>query len=161
MKHARDKRRIQILVAWLLVAACICVILGLGGAEFGAKSTSRYLLPMLRWLFPGLTIHTYLDLIVWLRKGAHVTEYALLGLLSFRALFLSVESVLARVALLSLGVAATVAVMDEVRQSMLPERTGSVWDIALDVSGALAAIGFALWLNRRARASAATRSEGT
>jgi hypothetical protein len=148
-------------VAWLLVAACIAMILGLGSAEFGARGNSRYLFPLLRWLFPDLSVRAYLDLAYWLREGAHAAEYALLGLLAFRAMLLSVESVLARIALLSLGVAATVAVMDEVRQSMLPERTGSVWDIALDVSGALAAIGFALWLNRRAQATAATRSEGS
>jgi hypothetical protein len=150
-----------VLVAWLLVAACIGIILGLGSAELGMRSTSRYLLPMLRWLFPDLSIRTYLDLIVWLRKAAHVTEYALLGLLAFRAVFLTVESALARVALLALGVAATVAVTDEIRQALLPERTGSVWDIAIDVSGALAAIGFALWLKRRGGVPAAARSEGT
>jgi hypothetical protein len=154
-------KRTQALVAWLLVAACISLILGLGGAEFGAKSTSRYLLPMLRWLFPDLSIRTYLDLIVWIRKGAHVAEYALLGFLAFRAVFLTVHSALARIALLSLGVAATVAVMDEIRQTLLPERTGSAWDIALDVSGALAAIGLALWIKRRAQEAKPRPGEAT
>lgn len=155
---SREVRKSQVVIAWLLVAVCISVILGLGGAEFGAKSTSRYLLPILRWLFPEMTLRTYLDLIVWLRKGAHVTEYALLGFLAFRAVFLSVESALARVALLALSVAALVAISDEVRQTWLPERTGSAWDIAIDVSGALAAIGIALWLKRRSALRAAQRA---
>jgi VanZ family protein len=134
----------------MLVIACALFILGLGGAEFGAAPTSRYLLPALRWLFPDLTISTYLKLIVWIRKTAHFVEYALLGALAFRAVFLSTDSALLRVAALAVGVAASVAAMDEFRQSFLPERTGSPWDVALDVTGALIAIAFAFWLKRRA-----------
>jgi VanZ family protein len=136
--------------AWILVALCIFLILGLGGAEFGAAPTSRYLLPALRWFFPDLTISTYLVIQIWIRKAAHVTEYALLGFLAFRAVFLSTQSALARVALLSIGVAASVAATDEIRQWFLPARTGSPWDVAIDVSGALVAIGIAFWVKRRA-----------
>lgn len=158
MTESEDPRKKQVMTAWVLVAVCIFVILVLGGAEFGASTTSRLLLPILRWLFPDLSIATYLELIVWLRKAAHLTEYALLGLLAFRAVFLSVENTLARVALLALSIAVLAAVSDEIHQTFLPERTGSIWDIALDVSGALAAIGFALWLKRR-NASRAARSQ--
>jgi hypothetical protein len=132
------------------------LILGLGGAEFGAAQTSRYMLPALRWLFPELSIRTYLVLIVWIRKIAHVTEYALLGWLAFRAVWLSFQqqNALARVALFALGLAAAVALTDEIRQSFLQSRTGSPWDVAIDVSGALIAIGVSLWWERRGRVSA-------
>ena len=145
--------RKRLWTAWVLVAACTFVILVLGGAEFGASQTSRYMLPALRWLFPDLSIRTYLVLIVWIRKIAHVTEYALLGFLAFRAVWLSLQqqSALARVALLALGLAAAVALTDEIRQSYLHNRTGSPWDVAIDVSGALLAIGVALWWQRRGR----------
>ena len=143
-------RRRQARIAWILVILCALFILGLGGAEFGAAQTSRYLLPTLRWLFPDLTISTYLELIVWIRKTAHVVEYAVLGALAFRAVFLSTDSALLRVALLAVGVAACVAATDELRQALLPARTGSAWDVALDVTGALVAIAFAFWLKRRA-----------
>ena len=135
--------------AWILVVLCAVVILGLGGAEFGASQTSRYLWPTLRWFFPDLTISTYLVLQIWIRKTAHVTEYALLGFLAFRAVFLSTHSALARVALLSIGVAASVAATDEFRQSFLPQRTGTPWDVAIDVTAAVIAIGVALWVKRR------------
>jgi len=143
-------------VAWLAVAACTFLILGLGGAEFGAAQTSRYMLPALRWIFPDLSIRTYLVLIMWIRKIAHVTEYALLGFLAFRAVWLSLQqqSALARVAFLALGLAAAVAMTDEIRQSFLESRTGSPWDVAIDVSGALLAIGVALWWQRRGRVAA-------
>jgi hypothetical protein len=142
--------------AWLAVAACTFVILVLGGAEFGAAQTSHYMLPALRWLFPDLSIRTYLVLIVWIRKIAHITEYALLGWLAFRAVWLSLvqRSRLARVALLALGLAAAVALADELRQAYLHNRTGSPWDVAIDVSGALLAIGVALWWQHRGRVPA-------
>lgn len=156
----RAETRTRLLAAWLAVAACVVLILGLGGAEFGAAHTSRYLLPLLRWLFPDLTISNYLGLIVWIRKIAHVIEYALLGWLAFRAVWLSLtlDSTLARVALLAFGLAAAVALTDEIRQAFLHSRTGSPWDVALDVSGALAAIGFALWWQRRTRPGAVAGS---
>jgi VanZ family protein len=138
------------------VAACVLLILGLGGAEFGSAQTSRYLLPLLRWLLPDLSWRSYYELMVWIRKGAHVTEYALLGWLAFRAVRLSLttSSALARIALLALALAAGVALADEIRQSFLGNRTGSPWDVALDVSGALLAIGFTVWWRRRAQLGA-------
>src|SRR4030095_13493947 len=113
---AADRTRGRLWVAWLAVAACTFLILGPGGAEFGAAQTSRYMLPALRWLFPELSIRTYLVLIVWIRKIAHVTEYALLGWLPFRAVWLSFQqqNALARVALFALGLAAAVALTDEI-----------------------------------------------
>jgi hypothetical protein len=158
--HGRAGTRRRLLVAWLAVAACTLLILGLGGAEFGASQTSRYLFPLLRWLFPDLSISSYLRLLLWIRKTAHVTEYALLGWLAFRAVWLSLtqRSALARAALLALGLAAGVALTDEIRQSFLATRTGSPWDVALDLSGALCAIGLALWW-RRARAAVPAGAE--
>lgn len=150
---ASGRRRVWI--AWLCVAACVVVILGLGSAEFGASQTSRYLYPFLRWLFPDLEASTYLRLLFLLRKGAHVTEYSILGVLAFRAVFLTVRSALARVALLAFCLAATVASVDEIHQTFLPERTGAARDVVLDGSAALAAISLALWMKRRAQASAA------
>ena len=140
-------------LAWAAVAVCTVVILGLGSAEFGASQTSRFLYPFLRWLVPDLTFATYLQIQFWIRKTAHVTEYALLGWLAFRAVSLSLalESTLARVATLALALALAVSVTDEFHQSFLPERTSSPWDVAIDLSGALLAIGVAWWWQRGAR----------
>jgi VanZ family protein len=37
---------------------------------------------------------------------------------------------------LSLGVVGALAAMDEARQHFVPNRTGSAWDVLLDLSGA-------------------------
>lgn len=121
--------------AWLAVAACIGLILAFSGDEFSAPSTSRILGPLLRWLFPELHGATLHAIHVWVRKAAHVVEYALLGLLAFRALRLSLAISLPRTAVLGLAVVLAVAAADELRQSFLASRTGSIADVGFDLAG--------------------------
>ena len=125
----------HLLVAWLAVAACVGAILTFSGDEFSAQQTSRILGPLLRWLFPELHPATLQAVHVWVRKGAHVFEYALLGLLAFRAFRLSLDVSLPRTALLGLGVVLAVSAADEFRQSFLPSRTGSIGDVGFDLAG--------------------------
>ena len=66
---------------------------------------------------------------VWdtiLRKGAHVTEYAILGLLLFRAIGREVPAFL-------LGVA--YAITDEIHQHFVSGRHASPIDVAIDSAG--------------------------
>jgi VanZ family protein len=121
--------------AWLAVAGCVGVILAFSGDDFSAQSTSRILAPLLRWLFPELHPATLHALHGWLRKAAHLIEYAALGLLAFRALRLSLAISLLRTALLGLAVVLAVAAADELRQSWLASRTGSLADVGIDLAG--------------------------
>ncbi len=121
--------------AWLAVAACIAVILAFSGDEFSAASTSRILGPLLRWLFQEIRPATLYAIHLWVRKGAHVTEYAVLGLLAFRAFRLSLAISLPRTALLGLLVVLAVSATDELRQSFLASRTGSILDVGFDLAG--------------------------
>jgi hypothetical protein len=75
-----------------------------------------------------------------LRKLAHAAEYAILGALLLRAL--------GRPAIAFL-LATLYAVSDEVHQSFVSGRHGSVLDVAIDAVGV--AIGIALWQLARAR----------
>jgi VanZ family protein len=125
----------RVLRAWLAVAACIAMILAFSGEDFSAGSTSRIIGPLLRWLFPQLDPATLHAVHAFVRKGAHLTEYALLGLLGFRALRLSLAVSLARTALLGIALVLAVAAADELRQSFLPTRTGSLADVAIDLFG--------------------------
>ena len=75
---------------------------------------------------------------VVLRKLAHASEYAVLGLLLVRALLREVPA-------LALGVA--YAISDEVHQAFVRGRHGSPFDVAVDSAGLL--LGVLLW--RRAR----------
>ena len=105
---------------WLPVVLWIAVILTLGQGSFSADATRSRLEPLLRLLgFGPEAIETTHFLV---RKGAHLTEYGVLGALAERALVEVAPGGRAlRAGLLALAVAAT----DESLQSRLPERTGT------------------------------------
>jgi VanZ family protein len=143
----------QVRLAWTLVVLCIGLILFLGSAPFGAATrSSARVLEFLAWLLPDWTGWDRLQLYYSLRKGGHLLEYAVLGALAFRAVFLTLESALARTAALAMIIVLLVAVADETRQAFLDERSGSAVDVGLDVAGALAAVGLAfLYVRQFAR----------
>jgi len=141
--------------AWLLLAACIGLVLWLGGPGFSANSTSRYLRPLLLFFFPDLGPRELWNAQVFVRKLAHVTEYAVLALLAFRTFWLSFHTILARLAAGALLTALCVAAIDESRQVFTGTRTGSPHDVLLDLAGALAAVGMAIAYLRWKRGGAA------
>lgn len=75
-----------------------------------------------------------------LRKGAHLTEYAVLGGLLYRAL--------GREAL-ALAVGIAYAATDELHQYFVRGRHASPFDVAIDAVGV--AVGMLLWLRLRER----------
>lgn len=141
MSGTRDLQR----RAWLAVAFWTALVLTLSSDGFGAAGTSRILLPLLRLLLPSASEETLALVHGAVRKAAHVTEYALLGALTLRALAQGAARTVARpgvrAALLAFAYAAFVAGVDETRQSLSTERTGTPRDVALDAAGAVAGIG--------------------
>lgn len=143
----RDHR---LIIAWAGVIACIGLVLWAGSESFSAASTSRFLRPLLMFLFPDMTSAEFWRMQAWIRKTAHAVEYALLALLAFRALWLSFDTILARIAAGALLLALAVASVDEFRQRFLDLRTGALTDVVLDSAGALLAVGIAMaYLRRR------------
>jgi VanZ family protein len=138
-----------VIVAWIAVIACIGLVLWAGGETFSATSTSRFLRPLLIFLFPDLTTRELWTVQVWVRKIAHAVEYGVLALLAFRALWLSFDTILARVAAGALLLVLVVATVDEFRQGFLKLRTGAPSDVVLDCLGALLAVGIAVAYLRR------------
>jgi VanZ family protein len=104
-----------------------------------AEHTSRYIVPFLLWLKPGMSPKAIWTILVVTRKCAHVIEYAVLALLLWRALrsvpILQTKSLLVFGAVL-LG-CALFAASDEFHQTFVKSRTPSVRDVLLDVTGAL------------------------
>ena len=115
--------------------------------------TSRFLEPILRWLWPGLADEGLWRLIYYLRKAAHVTEYAILAVLVLAALNrtfrLSPPGWSWRRAGLTLLTCGVYALSDELHQAFEPTRYASGVDVLIDVAGAGMAVGV-LWLARRA-----------
>ena len=80
---------------------------------------------------------------VWdtvLRKGAHITEYAILGALLYRAL--GVEP-------LALAIGIAYAATDELHQHFVRGRHASPIDVGIDAVGV--ALGMLVWLRLRQR----------
>ena len=111
-----------------------------------SEHTSRVIGPLLHWMFPSMSPFSVVKAELLVRKAAHVTEYAVLASLLFRAL---VHTVLKGKTAFALAAAlffcALYAASDEFHQAFVPSRTASLRDVAIDVMGALLALS-AYWL---------------
>jgi VanZ family protein len=131
-----DMIRTQFAVASLWLA----LVLFLGSAYFAAQETARFVVPLLRWLMPGAPVGQLQAAHMVLRKVAHLTEYAVLGLLWFRAI-LRVGGWRPRTASwAALSICLVCAFADEAHQSTLPTRHGSARDFLIDAFGATATL---------------------
>ena len=135
---------------WLAVAAWSGVILWAGGEDGSAVNTSRFLLPIIRWLMPDAAFEARLEVLSLVRKSAHLIEYGVLALLVWAALR-SKRTTLLRAAGLALAWVTAVAACDEFRQSLLADRSGSIRDVALDLTGGILALAVAIAYTRLMR----------
>jgi VanZ family protein len=76
---------------WLPVLLWMTLIFSASGDTKSFARSSRILGPLLHWLFPHLPEDTVNLIVFFARKGAHLTEYAVLALLLWRALRQPVE----------------------------------------------------------------------
>ncbi len=112
------------------------------------SNTSRFVRPILVFLFPAADETTLLFYHGIVRKLAHFTEYAVLGALAVRAF-----ATLHYRIVLSFVIVVAVAIADEFGQSFRPSRTASSVDVGIDIAGGLAMV-VALYLYSRTRKSA-------
>lgn len=113
-----------------------------------AENTSRFIVPFLLWLDPHMSYPTLVRMHILVRKLGHVTEYAVLAVLLWRALGPAIATTRWRLAGLALLVAGIYAGLDEFHQSYVASRTSSPNDVMIDVLGALFALAFCLMLGR-------------
>src|SRR5436309_15261698 len=71
---------------WLPLPIWLGVIFVGSTSVMSAEHTSRYIVPFLLWLKPGMSPMAIWTILVVARKCAHVTEYAILALLLWQAL---------------------------------------------------------------------------
>jgi VanZ family protein len=126
------------LYIWGPVILAIGVICVESTEMMGADHTSGPLRAIYEFIFghvPGRRwelIHHYI------RKSGHFLGYGLVGLAWLRAWWFSLpRSLFFQDALMAMAGTALVAAADEYHQSFLPNRTSSIWDVALDCTGAL------------------------
>lgn len=138
-----ERRAIVLRYAPLVI--WIGVVLFLGSGPGSMSRTSLFVRPILEFLFPSadeLTLQIYHG---YIRKFAHFAEYAILAILTLRAIGNCRRRVVSAIILV-----AAVAVVDELNQSFNAARTASAWDVLLDVSGGLFATAvYWRWQRRR------------
>ena len=132
---------------WLPVLLWMALIFFLSHQD---KDESRRTSELVLWVlnFLNLDIETlrasYAPLII--RKLAHMTEYAILAILSFRAFNYSVSIPEIRILVWNFCVA--YAMTDEFHQTFVSGRGGSIVDVGIDAIGALIGIGLIFFYQR-------------
>jgi VanZ family protein len=116
------------------------------------QRSSRIIRPVLLWLFPRISEESVHTAIVAVRKGAHLAEYAILGLLLWRALRAARQEGpwTWSQALQAVAFVALFAASDEFHQSFVPSREASIVDVLIDTMGAVLVLLF-LWVVGRWR----------
>ncbi|HYO91161.1 MAG TPA: VanZ family protein [Pyrinomonadaceae bacterium] len=116
-------------------------------AQLSASNTSRIIRPLLIWLFPEISEETLAFVHFIVRKLAHLTEYAILGLLAARAFLTSSRQGLRRRWFLFAWLLVIIyALSDELHQRFVPARTGSIYDSLIDIAGGFIALSLlAVW----------------
>ena len=115
---------------WLPVFAWAVLIFCFSTSIFSAENTSRIIDPILRFLMPWASAGT---IALWhglVRKSAHFTNYAIL-------FWLLVSGPLRTRPYVAFGLCVAYAMLDETHQIFVPGRTPTLYDVALDSTGAL------------------------
>jgi len=112
-----------------------------------SQHTSRFIGPFLRWLKPDISEEALSRIQYMVRKSAHMTEYAVLAVLLWRAWRQPAKNDPRpwqwREAGLALACCLAYAASDEVHQAFVPSREARVGDVMYDVTGAT--LGLLAW----------------
>jgi VanZ family protein len=139
------------IIAYAPLFLWIGVIFYLSSDQGSMTETSRFIRPLLEFLFPNAPEAALQAYHGYIRKAAHFTEYSILAALAACAFTLSASGDIREYRyVLSLLLVAFIASADEIGQSFRPSRTGSVWDVMIDVLGGLTMI-VVIWLAGRLR----------
>jgi len=123
------------LKTWGPAIVWMVIIFSASADSDSVAHSSRIIEPICRWLFPNITYDQLETVRTITRKGAHMTEFALLAVLLLYAL--STGRGNPRKWLSSAWVLSTAyAAADEFHQLFVVGRNGSVWDVVIDSTGA-------------------------
>jgi VanZ family protein len=139
---------------WLPALAWMALIFTASSDTHSYEHSSRFVEPLLRWLFPHLPEAQIQAIHHLLRKVAHLTEYAVLAWLVWRGVRKPSKNhprawnwYDVRLALL---IVMLCAATDEFHQEFVSSRTALVSDVFVDTGGGAAGL-LALWLSDRWR----------
>jgi VanZ family protein len=132
-------RQQSMLKLWLPTIAWSITLFVLSTSLFSASNTSKFIVPILQFLLPGAPDPTIMILHGLIRKAAHFANYGIL-------FWILIHGPMAGRPYAALMLCVCYAFFDEAHQILVPGRTPSLFDVALDSSGAL----FGRFLNEAA-----------
>lgn len=115
---------------WLPAILWLIALFVLSTSVFSAANTSRIIEPILRFLLPSIPDATIAMLHGLIRKAAHFINYCIL-------FWILIRGPMAGRPYTALMLCVCYAFLDEGHQILVPGRTPSLYDVALDSSGAL------------------------
>lgn len=115
---------------WLPTIFWLVAIFIFSTSIFSAADTERIIGPILRFFFPGAAPGTIALMHMLIRKAAHFTNYGIL-------FWLLIRGPLHGRPYIALAICICYAFLDEGHQIFVPGRTASLYDVAIDSSGAL------------------------
>jgi VanZ family protein len=119
----------------------IGVIMFFSTSQASMSNTSRFIRPLLIFLFPNTAEETLIIYHSYIRKFAHVAVYSILAFWACRAFSNSSQNLLRSLWFaFAFILVLLVASVDETNQSFLSSRTGSIYDVLIDVTGGTAMI---------------------
>src|SRR6266403_5521071 len=121
-------------------AICVAVLISAFSTHyFSGEETARFLIPLLRRLFPAASPHALNLIHTGIRKLAHFTEFGVLSISVFHGVRGERYGWRFQWALITLIIAVSYAGLDEWHQSFVPVREPRVRDVLIDSTGALLA----------------------
>jgi VanZ family protein len=140
IRGARDPGLVTFLW-WLTTLGWAALIFYLSSGTFGGAFTAWLLQQVLNLLQVTVSAQTFASLHFLIRKLAHVTEYAMYGMLLYGSLGGGRDFTWkARRAVWCVAIAAAYSLTDELHQSLVPGREASLTDCGIDVAGATLAM---------------------
>jgi VanZ family protein len=127
-----------VLEYWTPLLVWIFTIFYFSTDTFSSAETSRFIGPLLMFLFPGLSSHQYDDLHGVVRKLAHVGAYFALGFFAYRSC--RQNAGLAGAAVRAGMFVFVTALLDEFHQSFTASRGASIIDVGYDCLGGFGAL---------------------
>ena len=140
-KSVESKKRRERFFRYAPLILWIGIVFFLSSRQASMSQTSIYVRPILEFLFPNAPEETLIIYHSYVRKLAHFVEYAVLAFWAARAFTGSSIKVFQKYwYVFSFLLVVLIAAIDETNQSFTSSRTGSIYDVLLDVSGGVTMI---------------------